>query len=761
MRTHSTETPGNTLLVVAAFVFVLMVHGALPGFGLPTLGQAIWTSAFAQAFADASPWALTSHMFGLPAPSAMAFGLAGARVAGWYITLGLHPADAYSAMVATWLLVSFASCRKLGRFVGLGSRMATLAAVLWLSMPIAWAHGGYSMVGIGIALLPFYFLCTASLLPAHGVRRRWAVVLALVGPVIAIFMDGYTFMMFAVGSTGMLAWVFLREPAARKQLLIFAGPMHVAGFVVAYLLFRAYIHGNGFPAESLDFFRAWGVDLSFVARPTQGQQWLWDTIGYSIYRDDTIYYGDYSVWTTTFCLPILLAGVIAWWAARRRSVLASGLLLVGIFAFYMALGPSLKIDARKPTVESAAVADAQQLMPPEAGPIHTGNARISVYLPGFNVMRAAYRWVALTLFCLWGVLVLALANERATRWRIWPWVMAALVLANLPHLGQSLMQARSQRDMFQAIDHDMVKPLKDLVPRGSTIAFAPYGNDFLGIYMAARAKTPSFNAGGDKNVALAQAYWPASMLSLGDPAIPGQEGAIVRFLLDKTGDAVVVPYADMLWSAHGWPCYRPGDCIADRRKAFAPAIAALKAIPIIQVDETPYFVVARLRPEYRKASMQATAEALAIGSIHYPIRTRSSYAMADMVLTRGWYPGEAEFTWSGATAILSLPVPASCRTDAMCSVTLNFSVFGAGGDRLPTVTFSDADHPDAPATAVRVSDPGEQHVSLPLRTGQPVNRINVSVSPAWSPRQLVGSPDERVLGIALSRIELKDGVSSD
>ena len=337
--------------LVLSLGFALVLHGALPFLAAPTRAQAVWTAGFAQSFVNDSLLSIYAKNFGGPQPAWIMFGLAGAYPAGLLIAFGLHPVDAYAATAALWLSVSFLSAWYLGLQLGVRPWLSVASALLWISMPVIWAHAGYSMLSFGIALLPLYFLATYRVLALKSVEelgRARTACLFLAICIIAVFMDGYTFMMFVVGSIILAAYVFVRTPQSRRHLLTFAFPLFAAGWILAYLLYAAYIGKTEFDPSSLKFFRGWGADVLFFIAPTRGIYWLWDAIGWSVARSDRDFFGDASVWTTTFCLPLILAGAIAWFLTRSHNALATGFLLMALFGLYMSLGPSLKIGSVRP-----------------------------------------------------------------------------------------------------------------------------------------------------------------------------------------------------------------------------------------------------------------------------------------------------------------------------------------------------------------------------------------------------------------------------
>ena len=280
-----------------------------------------------------------------------------------------------------------------------------------------------------------------------------------------------------------------------------------------------------------------------------------DLLGFSLKRTDALYFGDDSVWVTTFALPVLVLGLLAWWHARRQMKISTGALLVAIFGFYMALGPSLKINSTKP--ESLQLSHPRQqsaLMPSEFAVMPTGNAWMSETLPGFNVMRASYRWSALGIFGLWLLIMIWVSRTDKENRRLWLLGLFAVILFNLPDLQKRWQEGIDGRDMFQQIDRDLVAELRQHIRPAETVAFIPWRNDFIANYLAPKVGFRTFNIGGDKNLAAAQSGWPPEMLALGGEVDAGKALAAVKMLINGTADVLVLPYFHMLWSPHMWPC---------------------------------------------------------------------------------------------------------------------------------------------------------------------------------------------------------------
>src|SRR5260370_41745257 len=92
--------------------------------------------------------------------------------------------------------------------IGLRYRAALLAAAVWLTMPMIWAHVGYSMLSIGIALLPFYLNQSLRVYRIDSTRMTTLVATATsftATAILSVFMDGYTFVMLALATAIFLA----------------------------------------------------------------------------------------------------------------------------------------------------------------------------------------------------------------------------------------------------------------------------------------------------------------------------------------------------------------------------------------------------------------------------------------------------------------------------------------------------------------------------------------------------------------------------
>ncbi len=308
MDNHQKWKTWEVILAVVAYIFVLFLQGAIPFLMIPTLGQSVWTMGYAASFVHDSFFTIYAHDFGIPKPAAIAFGLAGAWPASIFLRLGLHAPDVYAAMIMAWLSVAFFSAYIIARKFGNTRSTALLGAIVWMSMPVIWNHAGYCMLSLGIGLLAFYFLAAMKLFLITSTAEkpsRLTIILYFFAAIVSVFMDGYTFMMFFTGATILLVFTIKTQIELRPMLKRVVLPVHIISFIIAYALYGIFIGRSHFDKASIDFFRGWGLDLSFIAIPTKGVHWLPDLLGFSVARSDSVFFGDASIWITTFSLPII------------------------------------------------------------------------------------------------------------------------------------------------------------------------------------------------------------------------------------------------------------------------------------------------------------------------------------------------------------------------------------------------------------------------------------------------------------------------
>ena len=502
------------------------------------------------------------------------------------IRVGIHAVDSYTIMCAFYLFLAYVGAVAFSTFWGVKRTISILLAVLWTTMPVIWTHSGYSMLSLGIALLPLYFYTIVVLVFKERLRTRNYLAFFIVC-ILAIFMDGYSFVMFAVGSLFVLFSVFWGIGNARRRFEI--SLTFVVGFFFSYLLYAMYLGEGGFTPSSLDFFRAWGMDVSFFLLPTKGVLWVWDLLNLSISRSTRDFFGDASAWISTFALPIYIAGIFSWFFTKEKKRAENLLLLLALIAFYFALGPSFKFNSIKPEEMGA-------LMPEKFALFPTGTAFLSESVPGFNNMRATYRWLALGIFSCWGLLVFFLAAMKNKKTLFSALIIIVLIFFNLPELFSQNKTVSHNRKNFLKIESNLVSVLRNQVKPEERIAFLPYDNDFLVNYLSSSLNAKAYNVGGDKNLSLARKEWPRNMQGFKQAQV---DDSFVRrlFLMFAEGDVdvVVFPRIHLLWSAHQWP---PVERFKKELLLVVKEIRGNNNIHVVEVND--YYVLCRPSSLYLK-----------------------------------------------------------------------------------------------------------------------------------------------------------------
>ena len=586
-----TSHPNTRLLFALGLLVTWLVNSALPGFGVPTLGQALWTAAFGISQAHDGVFSLYAHNFGVPTPMPAVFGLTGARPVGWLVGLGLQAVDAYAAVLALWLALAYTGAWATARRLGGTALVAALAATAWCTLPLVWNHAGYSMLALGFAFLPLYAGTVLALLSSPTQLARRAL-LFVATAWLAVFSDGYTFVMLAIAALVLWLIALATTPTDRRHLLLRVLPVLLAGLGSAFVAYTRYVGRSDFVPSELSVFRGWGVDVAFLLQPTHGTLWLTDVLHLGAVRTPVEQFGDESVWATTFALPLLAAGAwSAWQLRRQRRSLVPALILLTLFGLWMALGPSLKVGAIRPLDMRAHPQPFIDTVPP-LWP--TGNAWLSEQLPGFRNMRASYRWLGLADLGLWLLLVTYAGRPRALPQAL---VLALLILTNLPHPGGKLRVAAHFRDEFQAIDHELLADLRSQLQPHERVLFLPHGNDFLVNYAAAQLDIQALNAGGDKNKAMAAAGWPELVRRLPEWQLSVADVPVVAEILhQRLVDVVVIAHVNLLWAAHDWPCGEPNvhECPDVLRAQRAGVVEALAQVPGLRVQRGVFGTAVRV-----------------------------------------------------------------------------------------------------------------------------------------------------------------------
>jgi hypothetical protein len=334
--------------------------------------------------------------------------------------------------------------------------------------------------------------------------------------------------------------------------------------------------------------------------PSQGVSWLCDWLHLSMPRSDQEFFGDASVWMTTFSAPLLLIGAIGFLRMSRHKF-ALPLLLIAICGCYFALGPSLKINSLRPPTQvtiSPAAPLSDRLMPEKFAIIPIGSAIFYQHVPGFKSMRATYRWSGLMFAGLYGLAALLLRDLDEKKRRILETAIPLMIVAfNIPNLPQRFANGVVYRAGMEQMRSDL-EPLNRDIGVGRRVVFYPLGNDFIINYLAARGHFYTYNVGGDKNVEIASASWPASILNfLSTPFSENLDREVAKVLLSGDTDEVVIPYFDKLINASAWPPSQ--ELVSESRAKYASLVTKLSHDPSFITKDCPLYVLISLRSPAR------------------------------------------------------------------------------------------------------------------------------------------------------------------
>jgi len=565
-------------LSLLGLAYVLLINGAIFGFSMPTLGQAIWLGGYAESMANQFP-SLKATDFGIPEPAAISFGLSGALVTSLLMALGINLADAYTMMCMMWFSVAYIGAYSLAKRFGLPPKSAIGMAVFWLILPVIWRHSGYSTLSLGLALLPFYANTLLWFLNINHRKLLKAVPFVILVYFISAFMDGYSYFMFVSFSAALMAFDWLIQ----KQNRFLHYSAIIACALLSFVTYSIYANATGFPQSSMNFTRGFGADLTFLIKPENGSHLVWDMFGLSKTRVSSNYFGDASVYWTSFSLSIFVVAIYFLFSRHGDRNLKLLFFFTGLIALYLSLGPTIKLNSIRPEGVSA-------LMAPEYGIIPSGSEILYKYVPGLKSMRASYRWIALALMCYWAIIAIGLSSNIFTS-RKRSLIILILLIFHTPNAFSRITETTNYRQQFFKLESDLSVD-KVIFVEKEKVAFLPYGNDFLANHIWNLFDIQTFNIGGDKNLFLAKKHWPTELRHTGFSNFnTGDFDRSAKLLLNKEVDAVALSNIDLLSAAHLWP----SPPVRDVQKT--PIFEKFKKNEIFDIQNGKYFSTIRITPE--------------------------------------------------------------------------------------------------------------------------------------------------------------------
>ena len=545
---------------------VLAAYKLLPG-QLPHAQAMIGDAAYAQCLHDTRAAGGEGCLgFGYPRGAPRPFGLpVNLLAASLFASDGVVSPGEVRTVYAGIVGLAFVLAALLFRRVS-GSRVAgVLGAGLYLLAPALQQQSSFAALQLGLALIPGYLLLDVLLLDAlrAGRRGRAAALAALVAGVrvFALFLDGYSFLFAAVLSTAYLGLAVLLPRGGSRLPAVLALVTHVACTGLAAWIYARYLPG-GLAVMPVDFFRGAGVDVLTMLAPMQSQS-LYGALGLGLDIQPENSWGGRASLLGMFVgySAMVAAGLLAWAIATRRArrpgLLPCAILLTGLAATLLSLGPSLKFnDFRHDHTRVSALAFSAYLMPEAAATARLHSGWIYQAVPGIRNARVLGRWQVLARLALVTVTLLALV----VLWRSgkrWPAVaLAAFALFEaMPDPRLVGEESRAASDRADQVYRVHGGEFARLVQPGERVLLLQMhegasGNEFAADTFCALARAHCYNTGGDKASDAIRAAWPDEIRA----AIERRE--VSRNVREAFGkglvDVVVVPHFDLRLVVYPW-----------------------------------------------------------------------------------------------------------------------------------------------------------------------------------------------------------------
>ena len=196
--------PHKLLIALISFITVLLIHNPIPFFLQPTAASDILATGFSESLTNNnSLFNFYAYEFGIPKPAAETFGLEAIWPMSLLIRFGFHTRDAYVFVFSFWVGVSMISTYLLARQFGNKKLYALFLVIILVTIPIAINHHEYSMLSLGIILLPFYFLAAFKIFYIEKndlyKSKFSSIVFCIIATVVFLFLHGCKINKFCYG----------------------------------------------------------------------------------------------------------------------------------------------------------------------------------------------------------------------------------------------------------------------------------------------------------------------------------------------------------------------------------------------------------------------------------------------------------------------------------------------------------------------------------------------------------------------------------
>lgn len=534
---------------------ILALHGFLPGLS-PVVLMALLGPGMIECLHRQDLTALVSWCtdVGLPLGTPYLNGLPEVYL-GWLLSY-LRSVDAWDAHRLSGALIDavglLAGYRVMRRWK-VPPWIALYTSTLYLTSLSVLQLNGFLYTFSGFILLPLYLLVALKILDTMS-TKPWLAISAM--PFLAslmLFTDGYSYFAASllIGFLG-IRWT-AGDLRAKGHRLLAASTWLVSNLmaVFAYLI---YVPGPPQPLRvGIGAFRYLGLDVATLVIPSKRLWWASAArieVPLPLWGDGSNIYSNYIGFTTL--------GLVIWflWQGSTTLDLQSRgetryLLVAGTLALFLALGPALKV------YEVATPIEPTWDVPVEATTLVLPTAWLYEHVPGFDQLRATYRWFVATRLTYYFTAGLALSGlwcSRTRRRRVGAIAIACLLaIETAPNMPAEVVGRRNAAAHVDAIRTRIIPDIARLIRPDETILILPSNNDFLAAAVFPFVDASTFNTGVDKNYWLARDRWPENVESaVAGFGSPDQLMLMCR-VLQSDADAILLPHLSYYAGALHWP----------------------------------------------------------------------------------------------------------------------------------------------------------------------------------------------------------------
>ena len=423
--------------------------------------------------------------------------------------------------------------------------LALGATVVYLVSPNLVTLNGYSYTFLGYLLLPAAAYAALRVLDLMATGRWVPAGLAALGlSLFLAFTDGYVFMSAAlVVGVLLLEWSWRRRRDPGLRALVPACAIWLGSLAASAFAYAAYVPGTSYETASpLDHFGLLGNDVATLGVPSR-LFWLPRGAGIDPPVPEVWGYGAqpqvaYLGWVA---VAVAIGYLVVGFRRRRLRGEVVAVVLSGVIALFLSLGPTLKVTQTEP-----GIANSLLTLP---------TAWLYEHVPGFSDMRATNRWFVVTRFSLLAVAAVGLslawrswAHGRPGRRTLVAVVAVAVAAEVLPYPVAVVHQREASIAKVHEVRDGILADARRLLRPDELVLILPSDNDLLTNYLVPMAGVRSYNVGGDKNYLLSVESWPAEVRAARDSYGMGSLDPICRVLDDGLADAVVLT-TQRMWAA--------------------------------------------------------------------------------------------------------------------------------------------------------------------------------------------------------------------